>query len=73
MEIDFFLWGVGTRQVVLRMKPLKGGEAEDDLIVQKISSNSVSVLDHTFTYDSVADTRSTQVSLFLCYNFAVSS
>lgn len=51
-------------QVIVRMRPLsKEEEGEGEQIVQKISSNSVSIVDHTFTFDSVADTRSTQVVL----------
>lgn len=39
---------------------------EGDLIVQKISKNSLSINDHTFTFDSVADVDATQVRfLFL--------
>jgi len=49
------------------MRPLNKEEEESDQIVQKISPNSVSILDHTFTFDSVADASSTQVKNF---NFA---
>lgn len=49
-------------QVVVRMRPANKEEEEGDQIVQKISSNSVSILDHIFTFDSVADTVSTQVN-----------
>lgn len=45
------------------MRPPSKEEEYGDLIVEKISSNSVSILDHTFTFDSVADTSSTQVNL----------
>lgn len=45
----------------MRMRPLNKEEEESDQIVQKVSPNSVSILDHMFTFDSVADTRSTQV------------
>lgn len=41
------------------MRPLKDGEGEQ--IVHKVSPNSVSVLDNVFSFDSVADTDSTQV------------
>nr|CAD1824444.1 unnamed protein product [Ananas comosus var. bracteatus] len=49
-------------QVIVRIRPPNGEEEEGDLIVQKTSSNSVSILDHTFTFDSVADVGSTQAS-----------
>lgn len=45
------------------MRPVNK-EEEGDQIVQKISSNSVSILDHIFTFDSVADTVSTQQDIF---------
>jgi len=45
------------------MRPLNKEEEESDQIVQKISPNSVSILDHTFTFDSVADASSTQVKV----------
>ncbi|WOL11373.1 kinesin-like protein KIN-12A [Canna indica] len=51
-------------QVIVRMRPLRKEEEDGDLIVEKISSNSVSILDHTFTFDSVADTSSTQEDIF---------
>ncbi|XP_020081522.1 kinesin-like protein KIN-12B, partial [Ananas comosus] len=51
-------------QVIVRIRPPNGEEEESDLIVQKTSPNSVSILDHTFTFDSVADVGSTQEALF---------
>ncbi|MQL90771.1 hypothetical protein Taro_023374 [Colocasia esculenta] len=50
-------------QVIVRMRPLNEAE-EGHQIVQKISSNSISILDNVFTFDSVADTRSTQEEIF---------
>nr|XP_010907239.1 kinesin-like protein KIN-12B isoform X2 [Elaeis guineensis] len=50
-------------QVIVRMRPLNK-EEEGNLIAQKISSNSISILDHAFTFDSVADSRSTQEDIF---------
>jgi len=47
------------------MRPLNKEEEESDQIVQKISPNSVSILDHTFTFDSVADAGSTQVKVLI--------
>lgn len=44
------------------MRPLNKEVEEDDQIVHKISADSVSILDHSFTFDSVADTGSTQVA-----------
>lgn len=46
------------------MRPLNKEEEEIDQIVQKLSPNSVSIHDHMFTFDSVADTRSTQHDIF---------
>ena len=45
------------------MRPPGKQEEEADLIVEKASVNSLSILDHTFTFDSVADIRSTQVGV----------
>lgn len=44
------------------MRPPSEEEEESDLIVQKISSDSISILDHVFTFDSVADTAANQVT-----------
>lgn len=46
------------------MRPL-GKEEEGVQIVQKTSPNSISILEHSFSFDSVADESSTQVG-FLC-------
>ncbi|XP_009415942.2 kinesin-like protein KIN-12A [Musa acuminata AAA Group] len=51
-------------QVLVRVRPPSKEEEEGDPILQKISSNSISILDHTFTFDSVADTSSTQDDIF---------
>ncbi|XP_020571783.1 kinesin-like protein KIN-12A [Phalaenopsis equestris] len=53
-------------RVLLRMRPLSKVEEEEkeSQIVQKISLNSISILDHTFTFDSVADASSTQQDIF---------
>ncbi|XP_068645159.1 kinesin-like protein KIN-12B [Aristolochia californica] len=48
-------------QVIVRVRPKV---EEGDQIVQKISANSVSILDHVFTFDSVADFDSTQQDMF---------
>ncbi|KAK1293905.1 Kinesin-like protein KIN12B [Acorus calamus] len=51
-------------KVIVRMRPPNKDEEEGEQIVQKISLNSLSMLDHTFTFDSVADTGSTQQDIF---------
>ncbi|KAA8527878.1 hypothetical protein F0562_035253 [Nyssa sinensis] len=51
-------------QVVVRMRPLNKDEEEGETIVQKMSSDSLSILGQTFTFDSVADTESTQLDIF---------
>lgn len=43
------------------MRPLNKEEEEEGSIVQKISANSLSIIDHVFTFDSIADTESSQV------------
>uniref|UniRef100_A0A1D1Z8I8 Kinesin-like protein KIF15 n=1 Tax=Anthurium amnicola TaxID=1678845 RepID=A0A1D1Z8I8_9ARAE len=51
-------------QVIVRIRPLNRDHEEGDQIVHKISADSVSILDHAFTFDSVADPRSTQEDIF---------
>ncbi|XP_059632075.1 kinesin-like protein KIN-12B [Cornus florida] len=50
--------------VVVRMRPLNKDEEEGEMIVQKNSSDSLTILGQTFTFDSVADTESTQLDIF---------
>ncbi|CAA7404749.1 unnamed protein product [Spirodela intermedia] len=50
-------------QIIVRMRPPKE-EEEGNQIVQKMSANSISIIDHTFTFDAVADARSTQGDIF---------
>ncbi|KAL9237860.1 hypothetical protein vseg_012358 [Gypsophila vaccaria] len=51
-------------RVVVRMRPLKKDEEDGEMIVQKMSNDSLSINGYTFTYDSVADTDSTQLDIF---------
>ncbi|XP_058103126.1 kinesin-like protein KIN-12A isoform X2 [Magnolia sinica] len=51
-------------QVIVRMRPPKEEEEEGGQIVKKTSTNSLSILDHVFTFDSVADTDSSQQDIF---------
>ena len=48
------------------MKPPSKGE-EEEMIVKKISSDALTINDHTFTFDSIADPDSTQVTIWLSY------
>lgn len=45
----------------MRMRPPNKDEEEGEVVVQKISSDSLLIAGHTFTFDSIADTQSTQV------------
>lgn len=45
----------------MRMRPPTKDEEEGEVVVQKISNDSLSIAGHTFTFDSIADTQSTQV------------
>ncbi|KAK2988080.1 hypothetical protein RJ640_024708, partial [Escallonia rubra] len=47
-------------KVVVRMRPPSKDEEEGEMIVQKISGDSLSILGQTFTFDSVANAESTQ-------------
>nr|XP_043626170.1 kinesin-like protein KIN-12B [Erigeron canadensis] len=51
-------------QVIVRIRPPSKNEEEGEVIVQKTSVNSFTILGQTFTFDSVADAASTQVDLF---------
>ncbi|KAJ7957285.1 Kinesin-like protein [Quillaja saponaria] len=51
-------------KVIVRMRPPNKDKDEGDLIVQKMSSDSLSINAQTFTFDSVADTESTQLDIF---------
>lgn len=43
------------------MRPPHEGREEGEDIVQKLSTDSLSINGQTFTFDSVADTEATQV------------
>ncbi|KAK1258356.1 Kinesin-like protein KIN12B [Acorus gramineus] len=51
-------------KVIVRMRPPDKEEEGGEQTVQKISPNSLLMLEHTFTFDSVADTGSTQQDIF---------
>ncbi|KAI3923506.1 hypothetical protein MKW92_052359 [Papaver armeniacum] len=52
-------------QVIVRMRPPNPNvDADDEVIVEKASSESLSVLGQTFTFDSVADTGSSQKDIY---------
>ncbi|KAK9138520.1 hypothetical protein Sjap_009114 [Stephania japonica] len=51
-------------KVIVRMRPLNKEEEEGEMIVQKLGSDSLSILDHTFTFDSVADPVSSQQDIY---------
>lgn len=47
------------------MRPLNKDEEDGEMIAQKVANDSVSINGQTFTFDSVADMESTQVSYHL--------
>nr|XP_027117045.1 kinesin-like protein KIN-12B [Coffea arabica] len=51
-------------KVIVRMRPLNKDEEEGEMIVQKISNDSLSIAGHTFTFDSIADYESAQIDIF---------
>ncbi|KAI3420727.1 uncharacterized protein J3R85_012533 [Psidium guajava] len=51
-------------KVVVRMRPLNHDEEEGDMIVQNVSTDSVSINGQTFTFDAVADTEASQLDIF---------
>uniref|UniRef100_A0A7N0ZWY7 Kinesin motor domain-containing protein n=1 Tax=Kalanchoe fedtschenkoi TaxID=63787 RepID=A0A7N0ZWY7_KALFE len=50
-------------QVVVRMRPLNK-EEEGEMIVEKVSGDSLTINGHSFTFDSVADIDATQQDIF---------
>ncbi|CAN4095728.1 unnamed protein product [Withania somnifera] len=50
--------------VIVRMRPPTKDEEDGEVVVQKVSNDSLSIAGHTFTFDSIADTQSTQVDIF---------
>ncbi|KAK9141043.1 hypothetical protein Scep_010724 [Stephania cephalantha] len=51
-------------KVIVRMRPLNKEEEEEEMIVQKLGNDSLSILGHTFTFDSVADPESSQQDIY---------
>ncbi|KAK9159796.1 hypothetical protein Syun_006137 [Stephania yunnanensis] len=51
-------------KVIVRMRPLNKEEEEEEMIVQKLGNDSLSILSHTFTFDSVADPESSQQEIY---------
>nr|KJB81672.1 hypothetical protein B456_013G156400 [Gossypium raimondii] len=51
-------------KVVVRIRPINGQEKEVDRTVRKVSSDSLSVGDRKFTFDSVLDANSSQENVF---------
>ncbi|XP_050237294.1 kinesin-like protein KIN-12B [Mercurialis annua] len=51
-------------KVIVRMRPLNKDEEEAEMMLQKLSDDSLSVNGQTFTFDSVTDTQSTQLDIF---------
>ncbi|KAF8414212.1 hypothetical protein HHK36_002212 [Tetracentron sinense] len=51
-------------KIVVRIRPVSGNDGRGDWTVRKVSSNSLSVADRTFTFDSVVDSNSNQEDVF---------
>uniref|UniRef100_A0A1S3ZJ92 Kinesin-like protein KIN12B n=1 Tax=Nicotiana tabacum TaxID=4097 RepID=A0A1S3ZJ92_TOBAC len=51
-------------KVIVRMRPPIKDEEEGETVLQKVSNDSLSISGHTFTFDSIADTQSTQLDIF---------
>ncbi|KVH90919.1 hypothetical protein Ccrd_007036 [Cynara cardunculus var. scolymus] len=52
-------------KVIVRMRPANKNEEEGEMIVQKTSGESLSIVGQPFTFDSVADGASTQASFYI--------
>nr|DAD24097.1 TPA_asm: hypothetical protein HUJ06_025560 [Nelumbo nucifera] len=51
-------------KVIVRVRPPNKDEEEGEMIVQKVSGESLSILGQTFTFDSVAESDATQEDIF---------
>ncbi|XP_016475479.1 kinesin-like protein KIN-12B isoform X1 [Nicotiana tabacum] len=51
-------------KVIVRMRPPTKDEEEGEVAVQKVANDSLSIAGHTFTFDSIADTQSTQLDIY---------
>ncbi|KAI4311396.1 hypothetical protein MLD38_036298 [Melastoma candidum] len=51
-------------KVVVRVRPQNQDEQEGDLVLQKLSADSLAINGQTFTFDAVADVEATQVDIF---------
>ncbi|XP_047319264.1 kinesin-like protein KIN-12B [Impatiens glandulifera] len=51
-------------KVIVRVRPPTKDEQEGEMIVQKVSNDTLSSQGQTFTFDSIADTGSTQQDIF---------
>ncbi|GAB2295661.1 Belongs to the TRAFAC class myosin-kinesin ATPase super [Dionaea muscipula] len=51
-------------KVIVRMRPLRKDEEGGDIMVEKLSNDSLTIDGQTFTFDSVADTEATQLDIF---------
>ncbi|CAN6725543.1 unnamed protein product [Malus baccata var. baccata] len=51
-------------QVVVRMRPPQKDKDEGEMMVQKLSSDSLSINGQTFTFDSVCNTDASQLDIF---------
>ncbi|GAA0175608.1 microtubule binding motor protein [Lithospermum erythrorhizon] len=51
-------------QVIVRMRPPNKTVEEGEMIVQKLSEDTLTIGAHTFTFDSIADTEASQADIF---------
>ena len=56
----------------MRIRPANGHERDGDWLVRKVSDDSVTVGDRKFTFDSVLDSKSNQVSILFLYFYGCS-
>ncbi|CAL5214057.1 unnamed protein product [Lathyrus oleraceus] len=51
-------------KVIVRLKPLCNGKDEGDSVIKKISTNSLSINSHSFSFDSILHADATQIDVF---------
>ncbi|KAI7738949.1 hypothetical protein M8C21_007338, partial [Ambrosia artemisiifolia] len=63
-SLDNCVSGSDDTGVIVRVRPTSKNEEEGEVIVQKTSGDSLTILGQPFTFDSVADATSSQVDIF---------
>lgn len=55
----------------MRLKPLCNGKDEGDSVIKKISTNSLSINSHSFSFDSILHADATQARFIYLFIFLI--